>query len=138
MGPATGRILTFHPGLTRTDFLAATSIPLSEGRAVGKSGWCCSVQRPLNGRTWRLSPFFKGEVLQSVGMGYHQTEPAADWEANERRNQADYQALLRSWVGDPLRTFPWGRVEVYFDEKGVGSGICVYYGKERTGWARKP
>jgi len=129
---ATGRILTFHPGLTRTAFLAAASIPLSEGRKVGKAGWCCSITHALNGRTWRLSPFFEGEVLQSVGMGYHQTKPAADWEATERRNLKEYEDLLKSWLVDYPKKFPWGRVEASFDEKGVGSGICVFYRKGRT------
>ncbi len=64
-------------------------------------------------------------------MGYLDT---GVWNADvQSDNLKEYDAFLKTWLDYPDHVnFPWGRVEGYFDEKGVGSGICVYYGKGRT------
>ena len=135
---ATGRIqpdgLVIEPSLTKTAFLAATSMPSSEGRVMGDR-WTCGIERPWQGKDWYFTLSYVGEVLQSVGMGYaNLTVPTdyGEWVGFHYAHLRDYEAFLGTWLGDWRQKFPWGTATVWFDEKGIGSGMFVEYRKRDT------
>ncbi len=136
---ATGRItieggFSLGPALTRSAFLAATSTLKVASRVMDGRCTVYSFDGRGAGRTWTLSPWFEGEVLQSVGMGYARSGgPSNDWENEERAKAGEYEDLIRLWLGQLVHTFPWGRVTASFDEKGGGSAMCVYYREPNRG-----
>jgi hypothetical protein len=87
---ATGRIVleggfSLDPALTKSAFLAATSTLKDASQVLNARSTVYSFDGRGAGRSWTLSPWFDGEVLQSVGMGYASSGgPSNHWENEER------------------------------------------------------
>ncbi len=133
---ATGRILlegetplTVDPGLTRTDFLKATSgrqvkLLVENGPWETYSISCCILNQD-----WVSGFCFKGETLHMVDMALATgAKNWSDWsEEKERRKLAEHDELLKAMLGSPPYSFAWGRVESSFDRKSGGSCVSMRY-----------
>ncbi len=122
------------PSLTREQFLAS---PLaSQSRELVRNEPYCSFAMPtveFGGHSFICSLWFRGSVLQRVGIGCADPEFGTSWsdwsEERELARKRFHDSLLQSVLGPDwsLQQFPWGSVDSRYDEKGGFSGIGVTY-----------